>query len=170
MNFYHDYEWKRGRPSGVGKEFDTLEMGYKVVADPYYKRISVEKYEEGKFREVIYDSALFDFRHLRAEDASWQREVINENGPFITSLVRNMEDRIIFIEIAEFQEDKCLECKILSPHLVPIGKQLIFDTARGDSWNGVLLMDVLGKTILQKRYEKDPVTGDFSNLLEEVWG
>lgn len=170
MNFYTNYTWKKGRPRGVGKEMEVgAGLCFKVIADPYYKRISVEKYEDNKLIEVIYDSALFDFRHLKQEDAAWQREVIDEEKNTTRSLVRSIDDRVIFIEVSEFKDDKCICCQILSPHGVPVAKQTIFDELRGDSWNGVQLCDMSGKVILRKKYAKDPLSGDFGELLEEQW-
>ncbi len=67
--YYLDYFWKNGRPQGLKQvsfeQFQLEKNTYKVVADPYYKRISVERYSLGMFEGVVYDSALFNFRHLK---------------------------------------------------------------------------------------------------------
>jgi hypothetical protein len=164
-----DYYWKNGKPVGsrIGSSKDK--ETFKVITDPYRKRFSVEKYAFGTFDEVIYDSSLFDFRHLKSEEnAAWQRECIEELPDQTRSLIRSMDDRIILIEEAMFQGLLCEGCNILSPHGVLIATQTIKRTSKGDPFNGVIFQDRTGRPVIIKKYEiDDSVT--FTELLSEQW-
>lgn len=164
-----NYFWKKGRPVGVRP--CPLETGesYKILSDPYLKRFSVELYQTGKFTEIVYDSALFDFRLLHAEDLdSWQRNMIEESPETTRSFLRNMDDRIVLIEECHFQNNQCVGCTLFSPHGILIAEQKIFKTEFSDPYNGVVLFDRTGRPIVIKRYAIDE-QGSFATLLEELW-
>lgn len=162
---YQDYRWKEGVPYGISLTETPSFFTYRIFQDPYRKRFSVEEYEKGVFKRVVYDSGAFDFRILfKEEDAAWQREILADGR----SIIRNMEERIILIEEHLYQKDICLGCKLYSPQEVFIGLQTVMDQERGDAFNGVKLEDATGRKVLQKKYAKDPVTGDFGALLESL--
>lgn len=95
---YQNYLWQDGMPCGLSPTAPEG-MTYKVISDPYHKRISIERYLEGQFLEVIYDSTLFDFRHLRPElQTAWQKTVVSETAEKIISQIRNQDDRLILVE------------------------------------------------------------------------
>src|SRR5438105_2699280 len=74
------------------------EVSYKIIADPYYKRISIEKYIQGSFNSLLYDSAIFDFRHLKpAEQNAWQKTTVNDEEAKVICHIRNQDDRLILI-------------------------------------------------------------------------
>lgn len=162
QEYFADYYWKRGRPVGV-----KTGGNFKIVADPYFKRIAIEQYEEGKFVETVYDSALFDFRHLRQEEALWQREALWDKGHTMLSLIRNGDDRVILSERAHFLENTCQSCELLSPHGVLVGEQVIIRRSLGGAFDGVILYDKLGRPVLVKRYRLNE-EGEFGELFEEI--
>lgn len=170
---YKDYFWKEGIPYGMG----TLEShenvsseAYKIVMDPYRKRISIEKYIGEKFNGVIYDSALFNFRHLKpAEQMAWQKFTILETPEKIESLIRNQDDRVVVREVYSFEKGFCRECQAFSPQGYPISIQRMYYTALNDPFNGVVLFDTLQHPVLYKKYSVNEETGEFAELLEEQW-
>lgn len=166
---YRDYFWKNGIPYGKGSEEEAVET-YKIAMDPYRKRISIEKYEKGQFTSLIYDSALFDFRHLKPDaQYAWQKTVIRETAEAMECLLRNQDDRIVVREVYRFDNNVCRSCEAFSVHGVPISRQRMFYTALGDPFNGVILYDLNEHQVLSKRYNVDQVTGEFTDLLEESW-
>ena len=169
LPLYHDYYWKNGKPVGIGFGSITSEQAFKVIRDPYGKRYSIEKYALGKLVEIVYDSSLFDFRHLKSEEtAAWQRETIKELPHLTHALIRSMDERIILREESYFKEGLCQSCKIFSPHGVWIGTQNILRISSGDSFNGVILHDCLNHPIVIKKYAIDEFD-TFTELLGEKW-
>lgn len=167
---YCDYKWKNGIPWGVNPCNDNCGIAYKIIADPYYKRISIEKYKDNKFEAILYDSALFDFRHLKPMHQSrWQKETIEENEQFILSEIRNEEDRLILMEKYSFEKGRCIKCVTHSPHGILISTQKIMYEEFGDAYNGVLLFDSHDHLVLEKRYAIDETSKEFSELLSESW-
>lgn len=167
LSHFEDYFWRDGKPIGTKKTLPNSPLSFRIIADPYKKRFSIEKYVLGKCQEVIYDSNLFDFRHLKAgADAAWQRECIEETEERKMSYIRNMDERIILKEEALFAGNFCKGCKIYSPQgtLIAIQKIML-----NNPWNGVILQDILGHPILIKHYELDPASGEFTTLLMEIW-
>lgn len=170
--YFQDYYWKEGLPYGINplKEKISSHQTYKIVADPYHKRISIERYLSEQFVGLVYDSALLDFRHLKpTEQMAWQRIVISEADDKTVCLIRNQDDRIAFLETHYFKEDLCRECHVHSPHgfLLSIHKMLY--KALNDPVNGVVLYDQNLHVVMYKQYEVDQHTGMFANLLEEEW-
>lgn len=159
---FEDYYWKDGKPVGIKKTSSDAPTTFRIITDPYKKRFSIEKYALGKCHEVIYDSNLFDFRHLKSgADAAWQRECIEEKEDSILSYIRNMDERIILKEEAFFSGTVCHSCKIYSPHGVLIALQRMLK-------DRVILQDILEHPVLIKHYELD-ASGEFTTLLNEVW-
>lgn len=164
---FRNYYWKDGKP--IGAELSAMEgCSYRIITDPYKKRFSVERYEGESCEEVIYDSNLFDFRHLKVEETdAWQRQCIEESPEKRRSLIRNMDERVILIEEAHFQDDCCRECTIYSPHGIWIATQKIFRTSCGDSFDGVTLFDRTHRPVLTKKYAVEEDV--FTTLLCEEW-
>lgn len=166
---YNDYGWKEGVPYGITTPDNPVLLTYRIFQDPYRKRFSVEEYEQGSFKRVVYDSGSFDFRILfKEEDATWQREILEESKDLVRALIRNIEERIILVEEHIYRNDVCIGCKLYSPQCVFVGRQTLLDKERGDAFDGVVLEDMTGRKVLQKKYAKDPVTGDFGALLESI--
>jgi hypothetical protein len=170
---HRDYFWKEGIPYGISPLENTSTDGleaYKIVMDPYRKRISIEKYsKEKKFSSVVYDSALFNFRHLKpAEQNAWQKEIIKETDSEVVAQIRNQDDRIILVETYRFEQGLCRECRTHSPHGIFVSRQQIFHTALGDHFNGVVLFDSNQHPVMYKHYKVDE-SGDFSELISEQW-
>lgn len=167
---YANYYWKKGRPVGLEKVDTSHPLSYKLISDPYYKWISIESYKNGKFNSVIYDSKLFDFRHLKIENqAAWQKEDLKEDSLQPRSLIRNHDDRAILIEHYTFKENLCRECCSFSPHGILISIQKLFYTVSGDSFNGVVMYDTNLHPVMRKTYAWDSKTEIFSDLLKEEW-
>lgn len=167
---YIDYVWKEGKPYGIGQADPSTKTSYKVVADPYNKRISVEQYLDRKFVATIYDSGIFDFRHLRSPDiALWEREVIEEGADYLTCLIRNQDDRVILRETTRFEQGLCRECLIYSPHGILVSRHRMHYTHSQDSFDGVVLYDANDHVVMQKQYKTNAETGEFTDLIKEEW-
>lgn len=156
---FKSYYWKEGKPYGREKGDK-----FKIVVDPYHKRYSIEEYEKGEYKRVIYDSNLLDFRSLKdPRQASWLKEPFGENS----SLLRNQDDRVVLIEKYEFKGDKCSLCRYLSPQGIEIAFHKISLRDWGDPFDGVTLYDLNDMPIMQKKYTIEK--GEFLDLLEENW-
>jgi hypothetical protein len=169
--YYTDYSWRNGKP--VGKHpADPFKppQGYKIVIDPYFKRISIEKYLQGCFDKVVYDSQFLDFRKLKPnEQTAWSRELLQEDNSQTVNLIRDHYDRLILIETSRFEQSQCRECRISSIHGVLLSTHRMYYKALGDQLNGVILYDLEEKPVMQKEYEVDPISGEFTNLIREKW-
>ena len=172
MPHFKDYKWKRGLPFGVNPCPENSLSGktFKVVSDPYYKRNSVEEYQDGNFVRCIYDSAIFDFRQLRqGEQPVWQKTLIKETSDTAVCHIRNQDDRLVLIEEYAFVKDVCRECRASSPQGVLISVQKILLKSFDDPVNGVTLFDANHKPVMSKTYAIDESTQEFTDLLEEKW-
>lgn len=168
--YYNDYVWINGLPYGLSPSSTTEEKSYKISMDPYRKRISIEKYKQGTFLRVIYDSALFDFRHLKPEEqTAWQKTPLLEAEDMATSLIRNQDDRLILIETYHFANGLCKKSFAKSSHGIPISRQDLFYQHLGDAFNGIIMYDDNEHPIMLKVYEFDEKTLEFTNLLELQW-
>lgn len=168
---FGNYYWKMGKPYGF-EEVDPSQapLSYKIVADPYFKRLSVEKYRFSQFEKVIYDSCLLDFRHLSLkEQVAWEREILKEEENLTVCLLRNQDDRAVLIETLTFEENQCRTCSTSSVHGVSLAIHRMFYVAQKDPFDGVVLYDIEGRVVMMKTYESDPLTGEFTNLLNEEW-
>lgn len=163
---YKDYHWKNGKPYGKTLTTDLSGITYRIVVDPYYKRFSLEEHENDHFKRLIYDSALFDFRHLKKpEQAQWLRHPLSEHK----NLIRDEVDRLILIESYTFENNLCRLCQITTPHGTPIALQKISYESLGDPFNGVTLYDINETPILKKNYAFDPEKEEFTDLISECW-
>lgn len=170
IKYYRNYFWKEAIPYGFQMVTENAELSYKIVMDPYRKRISIEKYLRGKFAELIYDSAHLDFRHLKpAQQLAWHKIVVEETPTKVVSAIRNQDDRLVLIETYTFEESFCRQCIARSPQGNFISRQQIYYTALNDSFNGVVLYDSNEHSVMFKRYACDEATGEFTDLLEEQW-
>lgn len=171
INYYKTYYWKNGKPYGKERvDPSTIAIAYRILVDPYYKRFTIEKYQDALFEDCVYDSLLLDFRHLKKEDQqSWQREILEETHEFTKALIRNQDDRAILIENLQFEGERCRKCMIFSIHDVLLSTHKMFYTVLGDPFNGVVLYDKEGNIVMKKTYEIDPVTEEFTQLLSEEW-
>lgn len=169
--YYIDYFWKDGIPCGKGViEEITGQDTFKIVSDPYYKRISIEKYLLGKFSEVIYDSVLLDFRHLKKpEQTAWQKIPISESEECVVCLIRNQDDRVLYIETHLFINSLCRECRVTTPQGILISTHRMYYTLMGDRFDGVILYDALDHPVMAKRYQFDEKENQFTTLLGEEW-
>lgn len=170
---YHDYFWLKGVPKG----YDCLQEGtdcaacicYKIVDDPYRKRFSIERYEKGRFATIVYDSLLLDFRHIKpAEQQGWSKETTTADEDSVTCVIRNQDDRIIYIETHAFEADVCRECQIFSPQGLFLAINRMFYKSKGDATDGVVLFDRQDKPVMYKLYETGE-DGQFTDLIEERW-
>lgn len=168
---FRDYVWKKGTPHGrVPVEGKNEDISYKIVADPYGKRISIEKYRLGIFDSVVYDSLLLDFRTLNpVSHSAWQTEPLEAAHAGSVYLIRNQDDRLLFKETYVFQGNLCRECHIASAHGIPLSCHKIFYESLNDPFNGVILYDTNWRTVMIKKYEPNPLTGEFETLIEENW-
>lgn len=168
IKYYKDYYWKEGIPRGIHAMDIPEGKSYKIVMDPYRRRISLEMYDGVNFVRTVYDSALVNFRHLKPEEqAAWQKETIKESQEEVRCLIRNQDDRVIFLETHYFDGSHCRECHIFSPQGTLIGIQKIQHVSKGDAFDGVILFDGNQYPVMFKRYELDGQ--EFTNLLEESW-
>jgi len=162
--FYQDYYWKNGRPCGAGVISPDKELVFKIIADPYFKHISVEQYKNGNFALLIYDSKLLDFRQLRQElPPAWEKT--QEKG---RTIIRDQNDRIAWIETYEFIGEQCRKCIVHSPHGIHLSTHQIYYSALGDPFDGVELFDSAGKMVMRKYYLLTE-EGDFGQVSEEIW-
>lgn len=167
---YRDYFWKTGKPYGKDKTDQNDPHSYKIIADPYYKRISIEKYAHGQFKQIIYDSIFLDFRHLKIpEQAAWQREILVEDMRQTICLLRNQDDRAILTETLEFENNLCRSCQIHSIHGFHLSTHKMYYECLADPFNGVILYDIEGRPVMFKTYEVDPITYEFNQLKTEEW-
>ena len=171
--YFRDYYWSKGCPKGRDKLSDKLllqePLSYRIITDPYYKHITVEKYERGVFVSLVYDSNLLDFRRLKSADQlAWRSSVVSENEGQSTSLIRNQDDRVILLETYYFKAGKCRKCITTSPHRLKVSTQQMFYTELGDSFNGVKLLDADDHPVLVKTYGASPL-GEFTTILTENW-
>lgn len=143
---------------------------YKIVPDPYFRRFSIEKYIQGHFDRIIYDSFLLDFRHLKTiEQLAWHKENLEENKDTSKSLLRDPDDRAVLIETYYFENNRCRSCNIHSIHGLHLATNRMYYKTFGDTYNGVVLYDIENRAIMKKIYELDEISGEFSTLLSEEW-
>lgn len=170
---FKDYVWIEGLPYGIGhvEENDLPKAKtYKIVMDPYRKRVSIEKYVNSEFSDIVYDSALVNFRHLKpAEQTGWQKFNIDETPNEVVSILRNQDDRIVAIETYHFKNNLCVACHSKSPHGIAVSYHKMYYTKLGDPFNGVILFDQNDHPVMFKRYEVSEEDGEFTKLIEEQW-
>lgn len=168
--YFSDYYWKGGIPRGKAPVDKSSQQSYKIVSDPYYKRISIESYRLGVFDAIIYDSAALDFRHLKQVNMSnWEKTTIFESEEKIICLIRNQDDRILYQEVYHFEQDLCRSCTVMAPQGHILSKQRIFYTSLKDAFNGVVLSDSNNHPVMFKLYEIDSASNAFTDLLKEEW-
>lgn len=161
---FSDIYWKNGRPKGRGSSTEAG-TGYKIVADPYFKQISVEQYENYLFTHTVYDSALLDFRKLREEiHPSWQTAQAQGDG---REVIRNHDDRVVLVQEFAFIDELCRSCKFYSPHGAFLGSHQLYYTHQGDAFNGVILFDSEARPVMKKTYTFED--GIFTQLQDESW-
>ncbi len=156
-----DYTWRDGLPyPNDHVSLAGQAVCYRVVHDPYHKRVSLERYQNGQFDAVGYDSALLDFRQLgETQQALWRAE---------DGLVRDENDRVILRESYDFEGDRCRQCVMCSPQGIPVAVQKIYYEDLGDAFSGVILYDPWDRPVLLKRYRLSS-DAQFGELLEERW-
>lgn len=171
---YHDYCWKGGIPYGLRaiEEGSTTRPSetYKIVMDPYRKRIAIEKYAGNDFFSIVYDSAFIDFRHLKSvEQIAWQKTAVQTSEDRMVSQIRNQDDRLLFIETYLFEKERCRECQTHSPLGHLLSRQKMSYKSLGDAFDGVTLFDANERPVMRKRYAVDASTAEFTEVLEEIW-
>jgi len=170
MQYYSDYYWEDGKPYGqnpLGETPGRQKTAYRVVSDPYYKWISIEKYENGIFICSIYDTKVFDFRCLKPlHQIAWKKDAISSSD--YRCMIKNQDDRIIALEEYAFAGERCRMCTTHSAHGIIISFQKIYYSDFGDPFNGVALFDSNKRIVMYKRYSIDS-EGAFLEVLEENW-
>lgn len=171
FSHYHDYYWKDGKPYGKDKTEPALSShSYKIVSDPYFKRISIEKYHFTQFDKIIYDSYMLDFRHLTLKDQmAWRREVLNESEHETVCILHNEDDRAVLFETLTFEGDLCRCCRTSSIHAIPLSQHQMYYSHLNDPFNGLILFDIEHRPVMLKTYEFDLVSNEFTNLELEEW-
>lgn len=163
MTHYLNIQWKKGIPVGINPIDPKSPRSYKIVKDPYRKRFSVEKYCEGTFDAIVYDSALFDFRKLvDPEQKVWQQTATSSG-----THIRDENDRLILIEKYSFENAFCKEARLFSPHGIPIAVQKMYDKAFGDPYDGSVLFDLEGQPIFWRTFEEGKVNQGWGALYTE---
>ncbi len=168
---YRRYFWKEGIPIGCDSvnPLQTSES-YKIISDPYRKRISIEKYAFLHFDTIVYDSALINFREFKKPElASWQKKIEKDIHGVTKGYIRNQEDRLVFIETYQFQEGLCRECRVHSPHGILLSVHKMSYRHLGDPFDGVTLYDSRSCPVVIKRYVFDEECHQFTDLIEEQW-
>lgn len=170
--YFENYVWRGGIPYGIHPTQEnaiSLES-YKIVADPYRKRISIEKYKLNKFQKTLYDSSFLDFRTLKPqEQRAWHRELIEESEEKIIYLMRDQNDRVLFYEVLFYQEAMCRRCHIQSIYGDLLSQHALYYSRFGDTFDGVVLRDSEERIVMFKKYQLDSATGDFAELILEDW-
>lgn len=168
-DFFRDYLWEEGAPLGRGKTSKNEAISYRILSDPYRKRLSIEKYRYGRFDSVIYDSIHLDFRKLQPmHQLAWRKEILSQTDTQTLVLIRDETDRAVFLENNTFENELCRSCEITTPQGIPVCRHQLFYTNLGDSFNGVILMDNENHPVMRKVYSCDD-TGAFSELIKEEW-
>ncbi len=171
--YFSGYSWRAGIPRGVGllasDKVQDADQSYKIVGDPYHKRYSVERYCHGVFDSVPYDSALLDFRHLKPQkQQAWHKETLESDDDTVVCLVRDQNDRLLYVETNLFENGLCRECKVSSPQGLFLSVHRMYYTHLGDGTDGVVLYDRRGLPVMYKRYACDE-SGVFTDVIEEQW-
>jgi hypothetical protein len=169
--WFLDYYWSNGVPKGL-KPLDTpAECCFKIFSDPYRKRYIIEKYNKTLFQGIVYDSYLFDFRSLKKkeEQEGWMREKVTESLETQRNIIRALDERVLLVEDAQFQESRCASCRWLSPHGIWLATQIMCRVDQGRPFDGAALYDTENHPVVIKKYQIDPATGEFTYLIEEVW-
>ena len=142
--FFTDYVWINGRPKGRSERLDESSdaLAYKIVKDPYGKRISLERFQSGKFLDCLYDSHLFDFRVLCSKvDSSWQKiDTGSITEP--SSWIIDHDDRTIAKEIYHFDKELCTECHIYYPQGPLVAKQKMAYQGKENFLCAIALFDI----------------------------
>jgi hypothetical protein len=84
-------------------------------------------------------------------------------------LIRNQDDRVVFIEDCLFERNTCRECRLISPHGFLLSVHKMYYQALGDSFNGLMLFDANEQLVMRKCYAIDQKTGEFGELISEHW-
>ncbi|MFA6914815.1 MAG: hypothetical protein WC222_00320 [Parachlamydiales bacterium] len=161
--FFAAYIWKNGLPQGLNLA-TSESLTYKIVSDPYHKHISIEEYLHGNFHRLIYDTKLLDFRTLRTEiPPIWNKS--EENGRYI---IRDQNNRTLWIELYTYEQNFCTQCQVLSPHGILLSTHKIFYTSLNHPFNGITLFDPLNIPVMYKKYSLSS-DGEFEAMLEQSW-
>lgn len=173
LKYFLKYIWKNGIPYGITplSESDIqTKTSFKLVADPYKKHITIEKYVQGNFDSIVFDSQLINFKKLKPEfQTVWSKEVIRESVDEMSCLIRDQDDRIIYIEEYQFTDNICRKCLIKSPLHIDLAYQAILLKKFGDPFNGVVLFDRELVPVMYKEYQVEEESCQFMELLKEEW-
>ncbi|NGX58051.1 MAG: hypothetical protein K940chlam3_00952 [Chlamydiae bacterium] len=169
--FYQDYLWKNGVPVGTTKLKAPSEEGpcFKIINDPYHKHYSLELYQNRVYDCTIYDSLILDFRKLNlTEQTAWRKEVIEQTDKKLVILIRDMDDRVIYMEHHQFEGTFCRACNVYSSHNWLTSVHKLFYQALDDEFNGLVLYDPYEKPIMVKQYAVN-TQQEFTDLKLEEW-
>ena len=171
--YFKEYIWNKGRPMGLkGCDPQKTPLSYKIVHDPYYKRICVEKYAFLRFQETVYDSLLLDFRSFRQgkEPAAWERQLLQETETLLQFIVKDEEDRVRFLETHILEAGRTVKGETFSMHGIFLCSHQLFWQSQGDSWTGLQIWDREKNLVLTKRYTTAADSEEFAELIAEKWG
>lgn len=171
--YFRNYYWKNGSPKGWQKvsndELVSDETYYKIITDPYFKHISVEKYFGQTYDSTPYDSLLMDFRRLNEmQQLAWQRIILSESENEIVSLLKDQNDRVVYKEVHFIEKGLCRQCEVFTPQGFLVSCHKMHYEHLQDSFNGVTLFDRLSKPVIKKVYEIDESKTAYKDLIEET--
>jgi hypothetical protein len=113
---------------------------------------------------------LLDFRQLKhPEQTAWQKIPITETSDMMVCLIRNEDDRVLFLETHLFMNGMCRECRVSAPQGIPLSFHKMLYKNMGDPFDGVILYDRNEHPVMYKKYEFNEKEQQFTTLLEEQW-
>lgn len=168
--YYRDYIWKDGLPYGVDPVPESAQISYKVLSDPYHRQVFIEKYVDGRFSSLIYDSRLLNFRKLNPQNqTAWERTIVSETEERIVAHIRNEDDQLIVIETMDYVDGLCRLCRLESPQGIFLSEHRMHYKCLGDAYDGVAMFDSNDHQVLLKKYTFDEESRQFTDLLTESW-
>lgn len=148
--YFKDYYWKNLKPVGItpsNKEVAT----YKIVEDPYKRWQTIEKYEDGIFISLVYDSQLLDARHFdERELPSWEKILWKEDSFAIYYLYIRRDEKLACYE--KFLKDTPGICEIFSPSGTLCFTQKTYYKSDGAPFDGISLEDSMGKKVFERAF------------------
>ncbi len=159
-----DYYWKDGVPHGIGEG-----KNYRIVADPYKKWITIEKYKGDHLTEIVYDSHLLDFRTLDPiKQLGWRKEAIINSPNLVKQWIYNEDDRAILLEALIYERGYCRRCRVQYPCGRLLSQHHLYYKALKDPFNGLILNDANNHPVMKRTYA-DFQDGEWVDLQEETW-
>jgi hypothetical protein len=167
---FKNYYWSKGKPIGESPLSEKSEgEGFRIFSDPYRKWLTIERYWDLQFQEVVYDSRWIDFRKLKLQEhRAWRKEIVEETPEQSAFWIRNEEDRVIFKEVCHFEHQECTSCSVYTPNHFLLCTHQLYYRKKGCKINGIVLQDRCQKIVFYRIY-RDYQEGQFVDLLKEEW-